>query len=420
MGGDKSASPAETVLEDRVFEKGIGAKYFRFQAWCARLERRLVNGALCALRMCLWHGRRPRHAKRVCIVRHFAIGDIAVAIPAIYAVREAYPDAQLTLLTAPTGFGRRGAEGWRILEGARWLDEIVVLSSDQLGSRMGLWSIVREFRHCRFDVWIELPDNDLDVFRLIRNMLFARACGPRWASGWQLASTPWAKQAQASFVSFPHEVDRLLTLVGSCGLAAGTAKFPIAIENRHRLKIDELIERKGLADRKLVVIAPGAKLSSHRWPEERFAEIGAILKDSNYSVPVLGGNDDRELCVRVAGKIGHPEWCLAGETSLLESCELLRRCALVICNDSGVQHLAALVAAPCLSLFAFTNLPRQWWPYGERSRVIQKWVPCYACFKEDCPNENLCLRLISVPEAQQVAFEMLREGGRPVHDPEPT
>ncbi len=360
------------------------------------------------MRRRLWPGKRPQQADRVAIVRHFTIGDIAVAIPAMVAVRRAYPQAHLALVTSPTGRRNTGTEGWRLLEGAPWLDDVVVLDRRRLQGFRAVLETVRELRKRRFDVWIELPDNDLGTLRLLRNMLFARACGPRWAYGWQLASVTWAKQAQSQFLKFQNEVERLLGLVGACGIGAERREFPLGLNDAHRRKIDGVLNQAGLEGRRLVAVAPGAKHPSHRWPTERFAEVARSLSADGLGVAVIGSSSEREMCMRVAAEIGQPHWCLAGETSLLESCELLRRCALVVCNDSGVQHMAAAVGTPCLSLFAFTNLPGQWWPYGSRNRVIHKWVPCHTCFKETCPNDNLCLGLISAEEVRQAACEVMR------------
>jgi ADP-heptose:LPS heptosyltransferase len=220
----------------------------------------------------------------------------------------------------------------------------------------------------------------------------------------------WAKRAQARFVRFGHEIDRLSALVSDCGIATGNPQFSLGLGEHHQRRIDELLDRVGLTGRRLVAVAPGAKRPSHRWPAERFAEVARSLGADGMGVAVIGSGDERDLCAQVAASIGHPQWCLAGETSLLESCELLGRCDLVICNDSGVQHMAAAAGGtPCLSVFASTNLPEQWWPYGSRSRVIQKLVPCHTCFKDTCPNDNLCLKLISADEVRQVANEMLRQ-----------
>ena len=65
-------------------------------------------------------GRRPATAQHVCVFRTGNVGDITCVLPAIHAVREAYPEARLTLLTSPGPRGMPSAVD--VLEGAEWVD----------------------------------------------------------------------------------------------------------------------------------------------------------------------------------------------------------------------------------------------------------------------------------------------------------
>src|SRR5262249_26776447 len=67
---------------------------------------------------------------------------------------------------------------------------------------------------------------------------------------------------------------------------------------------------------------------------------------------------------------------------------------LLVCNDSGVQHLAAAVGTPCVSIFSAHDMPGKWNPYGEDNVVLRASVECHPCYLTLCPYDNRCLKLI--------------------------
>jgi len=348
------------------------------------------------LQKCLWPRSRPRDAQRVCIYRIGNIGDIVCALPAIHAIRRAYPDAHLTLLTSP---GRKGAIGAAdLLEGAPWLDELDIYYAEDIKGFRQIVRFLRRLRERAFDVWIELPPDLAPIRRMLRDIFVARATGARWACGWQMGTVRVATQAQSELLTFPNEVDRLLAIVAECGIPVGETVFPLPINEHHRRYVDEILRKDGLTGKPLVVIAPGAKRSTNRWPLDRFSEVGRHLVGEGFKVLVMGGATDSESCASIVSAIGPGAFSVAGKLSLLESCEMLRRCDLLICNDSGVQHLAAAVGAQCLSLFSFWQPQRKWWPYGPQHTVLQKWVECHTCYLNLCPYDNRCIKLIETDE----------------------
>ena len=374
---------------------------------CVRLLYAAANLLLAMLQGCLWPRQRPRQAQRVCIYRIGNIGDILCALPAMYAIRRAYPDAKLTLLTSP---GKRGALGAaELLEGARWLDELLVYYSDDIDSLGKRCRLLGRLRHQPYDVWIELPRECGRTATMLRNMAAARLAGARWACGWQLNTIRWAAQAQSEFFTFPNEAERLLALLAGCGIQSREVVFPLPLSDRHRRSVDELLGKNGLTGKPLVAIAPGAKRSTNRWPADRFAEVGRHLIAKGFGLVVMGGAADAGTCRDVATAAGPGALAVAGQSSLLESAELLKRCYLVICNDSGVQHLAAAVGKPCLSLFAASDFRGKWYPYGSQHTVLRKWVECHTCLLERCPYDNRCLKLIEADEVIAVADQKLAD-----------
>jgi ADP-heptose:LPS heptosyltransferase len=331
----------------------------------------------------------------------------------MHAVRLAYPGAKLTLVTSP---GKRGTLGAvELLTGVSWLDELFVYHNEEIQGLRHRFALAKRLRQKTFDVWIELP-NDLATIRvLLRNMFLAVLSGARWAYGWRLSTIRWAARAQSERKVFPNEVDRLLRVVEACGIPAQQPRFPLPLTQEHASAVEALFQDSVPPEAPLVAIAPGAKRSTNRWPLDRYAEVANVLSRQGFFVLLIGGAGDKDSCERIASHIQvcHFEQSeksrsgfepkrgplnLAGQLSVLESCEALRRCAFVVCNDSGVQHMAAAVSTPCISIFSFWQLRGKWRPYGGQHVVLQKDVPCHTCYLDECPHDNLCVKLVQVSD----------------------
>lgn len=378
----------------------------RFECSAARLASALriaENAALDFLRFTLWP-RRGQRLNRIAVYRIGNVGDTVCALPALWAVRRAYPAASLTLVTSP---GRRGAPGAaELLDGARWLDEIVAYHSEDVADRGGRHRMLNELRRREFDAWIELPVVDTRFRTQLRNLLVARALGPRWAAGWAVGPRSFAARAQSASRAMPNEVERLLAIVARLGIEPLPVKFPLPISQADRSLAGRVVNQAGQG-RPLVALAPAAKCESNLWPAGRFAEVGRRLAASGFAPVVLGGAADTARCAEIAALIGAPAIDLAGRTTILESAAILERCALAICLDSGLQHLAAAVGTRCLSLFAGKGFRGIWHPYGDLHTVLRKTLECDSCLLQRCPRGNHCMNLIETAEVEYWADRML-------------
>jgi lipopolysaccharide heptosyltransferase II len=147
-----------------------------------------------------------------------------------------------------------------------------------------------------------------------------------------------------------------------------------------------------------IALQPGARWPNKRWPAENFAELVRLLaKDfPDRRFAILGDVEDQplgEIISRAA-----PTRCLdlCGQTSLPEMIEWLRRCELLITNDTGPMHAAAALGKPLVALFGPTE-PRRTGPYGHLESVLRLDLPCSPCLKSHCVYEkpNECLKAIS-------------------------
>ena len=147
-----------------------------------------------------------------------------------------------------------------------------------------------------------------------------------------------------------------------------------------------------------IAIQPGARWPNKRWPAEYFAELIRQLakKFPAARFAVLGVTEDQPLGETIAR--AEPQRCLnlCGQTSLLEMIEWLRRCELMVTNDTGPMHVAAAFNKPLVALFGPTE-PRRTGPYGHLENVLRLDLPCSPCLKSHCTYEKPeeCLKAIS-------------------------
>ena len=106
----------------------------------------------------------------------------------------------------------------------------------------------------------------------------------------------------------------------------------------------------------------------------------------------------------------------AGRLSVAELAALLKRCRLLISNDSGPVHVAAAVGTPVVDIFGRNQRglsPMRWGPLGDGHIVLHKEVGCVTCLAHNCDIEFLCLTSLSVEEVYQAAVTILKKRSAP-------
>jgi len=97
---------------------------------------------------------------------------------------------------------------------------------------------------------------------------------------------------------------------------------------------------------------------------------------------------------------------LTGRTSLLELAAQLRRCKLLLTNDTGTMHLAAFLQVPTVAIFGSTE-PQLTGPMGDGHVVIRHHVECSPCFLRACPLDFRCMKAVTVGEAVHAVEEVI-------------
>jgi heptosyltransferase-2 len=153
--------------------------------------------------------------------------------------------------------------------------------------------------------------------------------------------------------------------------------------------------------------APGAKHFTKRWPQEYFIELGRKLTSAGFSIILLGGKDDRNLCAGISANIPR-SIDLSNNNAILQTAADIKMCRAVVCNDSGLMHTACAVKVPVLSFFGSSVREFGFTPYKNKNLILEnKYLSCRPCShigRAYCPKGHFKCMLEITPET---AFDNL-------------
>ena len=145
-------------------------------------------------------------------------------------------------------------------------------------------------------------------------------------------------------------------------------------------------------------LCPGAEYGpAKRWPARHFAALARKLAETGYAIWLFGSPKDHAIAEEIAQLA--PGVCrnLCGATSLGQAIDLLALADFVVCNDSGLMHVAAALDRPLVTLYGSSS-PGFTPPLSDQADILSLQLDCSPCFKRDCPLGHLdCLNKL-LPE----------------------
>jgi lipopolysaccharide heptosyltransferase II len=197
-----------------------------------------------------------------------------------------------------------------------------------------------------------------------------------------------------------HHSLRFLRIARECGAKHQTRTLNANQTSTHQLSTTTInLENRSLPGRG---IRP-----AKRWLPERFAEAAAkITAQSSAQWILLGTKQDAAIGEQIAAAIGDHCVNRIGQTTLEELIDELRRCSLLLTNDTGTMHLAALLGVPVVAVFGSTE-PRLTGPLGNGHIILRHHVECSPCFLRECPIDFRCMKALSADEVADAVLSML-------------
>jgi ADP-heptose:LPS heptosyltransferase len=346
--------------------------------------------------------------ERIVVFRALQLGDMLCAVPALRALRHAYPHARIALAGLP--WAARFVERYGHL-----LDELIVFPGatgfpEQEETDAHLPAFLHALRERRFDLAIQLHGSGGVANDIVEGM------GARLNAGFL---KPDEAMREGVFMPWPDDLPepaRYTALMERLGIDVRTLDLEIPLTDDDERECNALVDACAIDQDKLIVVHPGAQLPSRRWPVERFGEVARALSDAGWQVAVTGSAGEAHLTACVTRDAGTHAIDLAGRTSLGALAALVARARLIVCNDTGLSHVAAAMRTPSVVIASGSDT-RRWAPLDHtRHRVLADWPACRPCAFRECPYHHECALNVSVQSVLDVAFANLQEAVFHAHD----
>ncbi|HWC31734.1 MAG TPA: glycosyltransferase family 9 protein [Actinomycetota bacterium] len=297
----------------------------------------------------------PEEVRSVAVLRALpGLGDLLCAVPALRALRRAFREARITLI------GLDPEARW-FVERFRYLDALMALPGyPGLPERAADPNEVVEFlaaaQRRRFDLAVQLHGSG-EITNHVIALLGAGAAAGAFVEGRY-------RPDERRFIEYRDdepEVVRNVRIVERLGVPPAGLELEFPVHGADEAELERVLGDARPRPGSYAVVHPGASIRDRRWPADRFAEVADVLARHGLEIFVTGGEVERDVAREVRGAMSTRDAVdLSGRTSVGAVAALARDARVVVCNDTGISHLAAALRVP--SVVVFTSESDRWAP----------------------------------------------------------
>ncbi len=382
--------------------------------------------------------------KRIAIFRALQLGDLLVAVPALRALRQRFPDAEITLIGLPWAasfaqrfhyyidrfvefvgypgideipFDTQRTERFLVEQRAYNYDLVLQMHGSGRASNpfvlaLGASNTVGYYEKTPAGLTIEAvyPDDQHEIYRnlglveiLCRDLNSLHPCSNDQSQQGRNELRP----LQSMFPDYLiHSPNRSLHINDS--LMNTRLEFPLFTDDY--TEADALLRPFLQRGKRMIGIHPGARPPARRWPVDSFAIVAdALAQRFDAQILLTGGPGEEQTVQAVMDAMHTPTVSFAGKTSLGSLAALISRFDLFVSNDTGPSHIACAVDCPSVTLFGPADV-RRWAPLDrQRHPIIRHGVACSPCSYWECPIDHRCLRWLAPDKVLMVATDMLQK-----------
>jgi heptosyltransferase-2 len=339
-------------------------------------------------------------AEKILVVQPNWVGDAVMATPMLRALRELYPKAHISYLL------RRYVKP--IYAGMPWCDRLITYRTGKTKGKAGrgLVDLAARLRAGKFDMALLLPNS-------FRSALLCKTAGIDRIVGYErdgrsflLTDKLLPAKDRGKFVPTPI-VKYYMGIVQYLGSRNRDLHLELFVTESERKAAAQLLERTGLdpaicrpaeqGGKPLILLNPGAQYGDAKcWMPEHFAQLAdRFIDELGATILISGSPRERRILDAIHRNMKHAAVDLPAKGLTLGSLkEIVRRCDLMVTNDTGPRHIAAAFDVPVVTIFGPTH-PEWSETWFAKERKVATKVYCGPCQKKKCPLDHRCLTRIS-------------------------
>lgn len=324
-----------------------------------------VGGVLRARPITPGEFRAMRFGRILVIRQHNQMGDMMLAIPALRAVRETYPEAAIAVVSSSLNRG--------VLANSPFVDEVFTYRKKSPASSPGL---IRRLRAQHFDLAIVLHTVSFSFTSLALAVLSgarvrigstSARVGDSLTGSYLNLTLPLPGDAELAHM---NEAEHNLYPLRAVGITTDDIAPLLVPAPENERWADETAASCWRAGTVRLAVHPGAGKVENIWPPERWAAVvGSLARGRTLSLAVIEGPADAASVAAFQAACPVTGTVVRGRP-ILDVAALLRRADLVLCNDTGVMHVAAAARARVLAVFGPTD-PSRWAPRCDNLEIVR-------------------------------------------------
>jgi heptosyltransferase I len=341
----------------------------------------------------------------ILIVKLSAVGDVVHTLPALLAIRQAYPGARIGWAVHP------GAAN--LLEGHPALDELITIPRRPGIRGMRAVSASLKGGGGRWDCAIDFQG-------LTKSGIAALLSGAPKRVGFAGANSRELNRVFINESVIPRQVNVIrmnLELLEALGIADSRAIAELHWTDADEAKVRAWAAATGAAGERFLFVDPFAGWKSKLWAEENWVQLACLAHEAlGFRILIFYGPGERDHAGQLASRI-EARRCpcvLAPNTTLRQYAALVRlHGAAIVAGDTGPMHIAAAAGVPTVAMFGPSSAVRNAPAFSNaRYAVLQdESQPCAGTFARECPHHQAgaCMATIEPPMVLEKLQNLLQE-----------
>ena len=302
--------------------------------------------------------------KKILIIRFSSLGDILLTTPFIRSLKAQFPAIKIDMIIR-----QEYADTIKLNPN---ISQIFHLTRDEKINK----ELIKELTNEKYDLIIDLQNN-------LRSKKITTALSVK--------TERFSKNSWKKFLLVNLKINKL----------KNEPQIPVRYAKTiAQFELDnkgiDLFSNKTISDKivnksNLIGFCPGARHFTKRWPKEYLVELGNLLSENGFQVLLFGGKTDKELCNEINLNIPN-SINLANDNDLLQTISDMKQCKAIVCNDSGLMHVASATSKKIIAIFGSTIKEFGFTPYQCENLILENSSlscrPCSHIGKYHCPKRH--------------------------------